>query len=26
VEGLDLQQVESFSASIAEVIRREMGA
>jgi len=26
VEGLDLQQVESYSASIAETIRREMGA
>jgi phosphoglucosamine mutase len=26
VEGPDLQQVESFSASIAETIRREMGA
>ena len=26
VEGPDLEQVESFSASIADVIRREMGA
>ena len=26
VEGPDLEQVESFSASIADAIRREMGA
>jgi hypothetical protein len=26
VEGPDLEQVERFSASIADVIRREMGA